>query len=278
MCELLHYGFFQRALAGAVLGGAACGIVGVWIVMLNIPFVGVAMAHAAFAGAVFGLLCGIDPLFAALIFCIAAAFLIGPVADRGGFSPGISVGVIFSLVLGLAFLGIGMLSTGRSEALNFLWGNILTVSAPAVWLLAVFCAGVIAFLALFYKEVLAVLFNREMAAAAGIPEKMIFYAVLVMCGVTVTLNLNSIGGLLVFSLITAAPLAAAQLTFSLKARYLLSAVFGSGSCVAGLLIAGACNVPPGAVIVMVANALLGVCMAVAPKRRKTNEGSSGVLS
>lgn len=268
MFELLHYGFFQRALAGAVLGGAACGIVGVWVVLLNIPFVGVAMAHAAFAGAVFGLLCGVNPLCAAVIFCIAAAFLIGPVADHGGFSPGISVGVIFSLVLGIAFLGMGMLKSGRNEALNYLWGNILTVSAPAVWLLAGFCAAVLAFLFLLYKEILAVLFNREIAAAAGIPEKMIFYAVLVMCGITVTLNLNTIGGLLVFSLITAAPLAAGQLTFNLKMMYLLSAIFGSASCVAGLLLSGIFNVPSGAVIVIVVNALLGLCIIVSPKRRK----------
>src|SRR5512143_2831408 len=101
--DILHYGFVWRPLLAAVLGGAVCGIVGVWVIMMNIPFVGVAMSHAAFAGAVCGLLLGVNPLVTAALFCVAASRLIGPVAERADIEPNVSLGIIFSLVLGLAF-------------------------------------------------------------------------------------------------------------------------------------------------------------------------------
>ena len=63
--------------------------------------------------------------------------LIGPIADKGDFSPNISVGVVFSFCAGIAFLCIGLLKGPKTEALNFLWGNILTISKQEIILLAV---------------------------------------------------------------------------------------------------------------------------------------------
>jgi len=267
MFEILGYEFVWRAVAASVLGGAACGIIGVWVILLNIPFVGVAMSHSAFAGAVFGLLLGLNPLVCALAFCVISAFLIGPVADRGDVSVNVSIGIIFSFVRGLAFLGIGLLKGPRTEALNFLWGSILTVSYAQIALLLACTAGILLFLFLFYKEIMAVLFNREVASAAGIPEKTILYSILLLCGVAVTLNLNTIGGLLIFALITSAPLAAYQLTYKMKTMYFLSSLFAVTSCLAGLLVSYLINVPSGAVIVIVSSAIFGICLLLSPKRR-----------
>lgn len=268
MFELLSYPFAWRAVLASVFGGITCGIIGVWVILLNIPFVGVAMSHAAFAGAVCGLLINVDPLASALLFCVLTSLLIGPVADRGDVSVNISIGIIFSFVLGLAFLGIGLLKGPKTEALNFLWGNILTVSYNQILLLAGVTALIVLMLVVLYKEILAVLFNRAIAKAAGVPEQFILYLLLFACGVTVTLNLNTIGGLLIFSLITASPLAAYQLTYNLKTMYLLSASFGVISCLAGLCLSYLLNVPSGAVIIIVSSMIFGISMLFSPKRRK----------
>ncbi len=277
MLEFLSYEFVQRAIIASILGGITCGIVGVWVVLLNIPFVGVAMSHSAFAGAVFGILFHINPLVTSLLFCLASAVLIGPIADKGDFSPNISVGVIFSFVLGIAFLCIGLLKGPKTEALNFLWGNILTISKQEIILLAVIAAVIILLLKLLYKEIMAVLFNREIAKAVGIPEKAILYLLLALCGITVTLNLNTIGGLLIFSLITGSPLAAYQLTYDLKKMYLLSALFGVISCLTGLFLSYYFNVPSGAVIIIVSSMIFIICMIFSPKRRAKNDESQAVL-
>ncbi len=256
-----------QQVAAAVLGGAACGLVGVWVVMMRIPFVGVAMSHAAFAGAVIGLLVGVNPLLAAAVACILASLLIGPLAERSDVEPNISVGIIFSFVLGIAFLGIGLLRGPRTAALRYIWGNILLVSSRDLLVMAVMTAVVLAFLLLFFKEIRAVLYNREVARAVGVPERALFYAMLVLCGLTVTANLDTIGGLLIFSLIVNPPSAAYQLTWRLRTMFLLSALFGVGSCLVGLLVSHLTDAPSGAVIIITSSAIFGASLLLSPKRR-----------
>jgi len=260
-----------KPAAAAVLGGLVCGVVGVWVVMMNIPFVGVAMSHAAFAGAVTGLLLGVNPLLAAAVFCLAASLLIGPMAERADIEPNVSLGIIFSVVLGFAFLAIGLMRGPRAGALNLIWGSILLVSARDLVLMAVAAAAVLLFLGLFYKEIQAVLYNREIARAVGIPERALFFAMLVLCGLSVTANLSTIGGLLIFSLIVNPPSAALQLTYKLRTMYLLSASFGVLSCLVGLLVSWLTDAPAGAVIIITSSAVFGLCLLLSPKRRRVSE-------
>ncbi|MEO0086150.1 MAG: metal ABC transporter permease [candidate division WOR-3 bacterium] len=262
------WSFIWKPASAAIIGGAACGIVGVWIVMLNLPFVGVAMSHAAFAGAIAGLLFGVNPLLTSLLFCAAAALGIGPLADRADVEPSVSLGIIFSLMLGLAFLGIGMLPGPRTEALAFIWGSILLVGTRDLTVLGACALAVLGFLLLFYKETKAVLFSREVARAVGIAERPLLLAMLVLCGMVVTANLNTIGGLLIFSLIVNPPSAAHQLTWRLRTMYLLSAVFAVASCLAGLVASWLFDAPAGAVIIVVSSLIFGVSLLVSPKRRR----------
>ena len=267
MLEILQYRFIHYALAASVFGGISCGIVGVWVIMMRIPFVGVAMSHAAFAGAIFGILTGINPLIMALVFCLSSSALIGPIAERSQMDPNISIGIIFSLVLGVAFLGMGMIKGPKTDALKLLWGNILLLSGKDIILLIAGCIITVLFLFLFFKEIQAVLFHREMALASGIPERTIFYALLLFTGISVTLNLNTVGGLLIFSLIINPPSAAYQLTFSLKKMFFLSGLFSVSSCLIGLVSSYYLNVPTGAVIIITSSLIFLLSLVFSPKRR-----------
>lgn len=255
-------------LVAAILGGATCGIVGVWVVLMNIPFIGVTMSHAAFAGAVVGLLFGINPLVASLLCCLIASLLIGPLTEQADLQPSLSLGIIFSAMLGLAFLGIGLLRGPRTEALRLIWGNILLVTRPDLYLLSLTLAAILLFLALFWKEIQAVLFNREIARSVGIPDRSIFLALLFLAGVTVATNLNTIGGLLIFSLIVNPPSAAYQFTWRLRTLYLLSALLAVGSCLVGLGASWLFDLPAGAVIIIVSSLTFAFSLLVSPKRRQ----------
>ncbi|MEN9979667.1 MAG: metal ABC transporter permease [candidate division WOR-3 bacterium] len=261
-----------KPLLAAVFGSIACGIVGVWVVLLNIPFVGVAMSHAAFAGAVCGLLLGINPLLTGLLFAGGAALLIGPVAERADLEPGVSLGVIFSLMLGLAFLGIGLLKGPRTEALRFIWGNILLVSRTDLILLGLNTLVVIMFLLVLNKETRAVLFHRELARAVGVPERTIFFSLLVLCALTVTANLNTIGGLLIFSLVVSPASAAYQLTYRLNTMYLLSSGFALLASLSGLALSWFFNLPSGAAIICSASLIFTFALIFSPKRRMRPRG------
>ena len=265
--SIFGYQFMQNAVLSVFLGGIACGVVGVFVVLMHMPFIGVTMSHAAFAGAMLGLLAGFDPLLGAFGACFIAAAIIGPLADRGELGPDTSVGIIFSLMLGLAFLFMGLMPGTKSGALEILWGSVLTNTRGDVMLLGVVAAVVVGLVIVFYKEFQATVFHRDMALAVGIPATAIFYGILFLTGATVTASLRPIGGLLVFSLILNPAAAAYQLTYSMKRMFLLSAGFGVLSGWIGLLMTYLLNIPSGATIVITSSAIFGIATAISPKKK-----------
>ncbi|MBL7166117.1 MAG: metal ABC transporter permease [Dehalococcoidales bacterium] len=257
----------QNAIMSAFLGGIACGTVGVFVVLMHMPFVGVAMSHAAFAGALLGLWLGFNPLLGAFAMCLLAAAIIGPLADRGELSPDTSLGIIFSLMLGVSFLFLGLMSGTKSGALELLWGSILTNTRSDIIILGVVALLVVGLVVLFFKEIQAAVFNRSIALAVGLPATIILYGVLFLTGATITASLRSIGGLLIFSLILNPAAAAYQLTYSMKRMFILSAAFGVLSGWIGLLLSYLFDVPSGATIVITSSIIFMVAAIFSPKRK-----------
>jgi manganese/iron transport system permease protein len=265
--SIFQYHFMQMAVLAGILGGVTCAVVGVFVVTMHLSFIGVCIAHSAFAGALLGLWLGFNPLIGALLFSLAAAAIIGPVADRGELNPDTSIGIIFSFMLGLAFLFMGLMHGARTEALNLLWGSILTITQQDMIFLAATTAAIVGIVAAFYKEIQAVICHREVALAVGIPATLIFYGLLFSTGVTITASLQSIGGLLIFSLILNPAAAAYQLTYSLKRMIFIAIGFGVLSCWTGLIASYFFDVPSGAAIVMTSTAIFGLATAFSPKRK-----------
>ncbi len=257
----------QNAILAGLCGGITCSIVGVFVVTMHLSFIGVCIAHAAFAGALLGVWLGFNPLVGALLFSLVSAGIIGPMADRGELNPDTSIGIVFSLMLGLAFLFMGMMPGSRTEALNLFWGSILTVSRGNLIFLAVVTAIIAGLAVAFYKEIQAVICHRQVALAVGIPATLIFYGILFSTGVTITASLRSIGGLLIYSLILNPAAAAYQLTYSLKRMLLIASVFGIISCWAGLATSYFLDLPSGASIVITSSIIFGLATAFSPKRK-----------
>jgi len=257
----------QNAILTAFLGGIACATIGVFVVLMHMPFIGVAMSHAAFAGALLGLWVGFNPLIGALVFSLAAAAVIGPLADRGQLSPDTSLGVIFSLMLGVAFLFMGLMPGTKSGALDLLWGNILINTRGDIIFLVVVTVVVVGLVFTFYKEIQATIFSRSVALAVGLPSTLILYGILFLSGATITTTLRSIGGLLIFSLILNPAAAAHQLTYNMKRMFLLSAIFGVLSGWTGLFFSYLFDIPSGATIVISSSIIFIFSALFSPKRK-----------
>lgn len=270
--SIFGYQFMQNAIIATLLGGVACSIIGVFVVLLHMPFIGVAMSHAAFAGALLGLWLGFDPIIGAFVFCLGAAAIVGPLADRGQLSPETSLGVVFSLMLGLAFLFIGIIPNTRSAALDLLWGSVLTIGRGDIVLLGIVAFVVVGMVIVFGKEIQATIFNRNVAIAVGIPATLVLYSVIFLTGATITVTLRSIGGLLIFSLILNPAAAAYQLTYSMKRMFLISAVFGVLSCWIGLFFSYVLNIPSGATIVITSSLIFMLAAVFSPKRKTRGWG------
>ena len=269
--ELLNFLFFQKAVVSCLLVGISCGLVGVWVLIMKISFIGVAISHAAFAGALLALLLGKPIVSFAFLFSLGAAGILGPLSDRGQLHPETSIGIIFSTTLGLSFLFMGLLPEAKSQALNLLWGSILTLEFSDILILFLTTFFTLAATIIFFKEIQAVIFNRELAKAVGISATLFFYLTLFLSGSVVTSCLKSVGGLLVFSLIINPAASAYQITYSLKKMYILSCVFGIISGLIGLFISTILNLPVGASIVLVSSLIFLVSNIFSPKRRNGTE-------
>jgi manganese/iron transport system permease protein len=233
---------------------------------MKMPLIGVSMSHAAFAGAVIGMLLNFNPMISGFVLCIAIAGVIGPISDRANMAPENVLGIIFSFLMGIAFLGLGIISKTKAGALTLMWGNLLSLSRRDLIVLSVITIILVLFIILFFKEIRAVLFHRRLAIASGSPERFIYYAILFLTGAAISSNLSAVGGLLIFALLMQPGATALQLTYNLKVFFLISALAGIGACVSGLLISYFFDVPTGASVVIMATAIFAFSYIFSPKR------------
>lgn len=264
---ILADGFMQNAILATLLAGVACPLVGVLVVTMRLSFIGVCMSHAAFAGALLGLVLGCNPVLFALLASVVAAGTLGPLADRGDFAPDTAMGVVFSSALGISFLLLAIIPGPKSEALSLLWGSVLTVTHSDLFLLFAVACVVLLLLTLFFKEIQSVVFSRELALSVGVPATAVFYGILLCSGLAITSSLSTIGGLLVFSLVINPAAAAYQLSYDLKHIFLLSVLFGVLSGWVGLAASFAFNLPSGAVIIITSSLIFLAATIFSPKRR-----------
>jgi len=255
-------------LGGAVAGGST-GTLGVYIVGMRIPFLGVCVAHAALAGAVFGALLGVTGqwlLAPALAGAILTAMLLGLLGgEKLKADTNVMLGVLFSLTMGLAFLGIGMfnaLGVPDDDVRSLLWGSLNFCRWKDVKLMAAAAGLTFAFVALLYKELQAMMFSRLHASAAGVPVTVVWTGLLVLTSVVLTVNFQTVGGLLIYSLMSNPATAAFQLVKGHRNALLLAALLGAISGLGGFLIAAWLDLPTGAMIVIFSSTLVAAAALI----------------
>lgn len=274
--EVFAYPSVQRAAIACVLCGASCSLLSVFVVLMKMPLIGVSMSHAAFAGAVLGMLFDVNPFLSGFALCLIAAGVLGPLSDRTDMAPENMLGILFSFLMGIAFLGMGVLTRTKAGALNLMWGSLLSLSDMDIWILMVITILLVVFIILFFKEIRAVLFNRWLAAASGVPERLIYYALLFLTGAVISSNLATVGGLLIFALLVQPGATALQLTYNLKHFFIISAASGIGACVLGLISSYLFDLPSGASVVLTATLIFFAAYLFSPKRGRTKTGKEDV--
>lgn len=270
MIFLLSSRMVLITIIGASLAGIACSLMGVFVVRMKLSSLGFCMSHAAFAGSALGLVLSFNPLLMALIFSTLIAFILGPLAEKARLHTDVILGVLFSLTmsLGLIFLNLAPGTAMSSTAMSILWGSILGMRGSDVGRLATLTAIVIALMTILSKEFRAMMFNRKMAEASGIPTKPLYYLILFLTGVTVSLSLKLIGGLLIFALLVSPASTAYQFFYDIKKIILFSPLFGVGACLVGIMISFLADLPIGSSIAVVSSITFGMAVIFSPKRRK----------
>ncbi|MFC1575863.1 metal ABC transporter permease, partial [Gemmatimonadota bacterium] len=197
MMEFLSYGFIQRALLTGCLLGATCAVLGVFVVLRRMAFIGVGISHAALGGVALGLLVGAPPLAAAGIFSVGVAWVIGWITRRGEVSEDTAIGIFFPTAMALGVALISLSHVYRQDLMGYLFGNILWVGPSDLWFLLGLAGVSLGVLALFFKEFLFLGVDEEAAKAAGLPAAFLNYLLLTILAVTIVAAMKLMGIVLV---------------------------------------------------------------------------------
>jgi len=257
----LHYSFMLRGLTAAVIVGLVCAVVGTFVVLRGMAFLGDALAHAILPGVAIAYLLGgaQGQLFwGALGAALATALGVGVISRAGRLREDTAIGVIFA---GAFALGIALISTIRSYSVDLahiLFGNILAITNADLLLMGGFGAGVLLLIAAFYKELVVISFDPIHAATLPLPTEPLRYLLLALIAVTVVVSLQTVGaGLMAAMLIT--PAATGYLLAKrLSTMMLIAILVGAGSGIVGLYLSYYIAIASGAAIVLVATACFGV--------------------
>lgn len=263
----LQYDFMVRALIAATLIGGVCSVVGVYVVLRNMSFIGDGLAHASFAGIVIAYLLKFDLYIGGLIFTILTALGIGVVSKRSEVSLDTTIGVFFTAAFAL---GIALMSHVQNYVIDlqdFLFGNILAIDRRDILIIAALATAILAVISLLYKELLFSSFDPVSAGASGLNVDALTYVLLTILAVTIIVSLQAAGIVLVAALLVTPAATAYQLTNRFGPMMLIAALIGIASGIVGLYCSFYLHVASGASIVLVATACFFVAMALSPKRR-----------
>ncbi|MCD0169767.1 metal ABC transporter permease [Deinococcus sp. 23YEL01] len=261
LTDPLQFAFFNRALIAVILVSVLCALVGAWVVLRGLSYIGDAMSHAVFPGIVGAFLTGGNLLLGALIAAVLTALGIGAVGRQSGLKQDSAIGIVF---VGMFALGVVMLSrapTFTTDLSNFLIGNPLGVTPADLWGALAVTVVVGGILTAIQKELLLASFDPTEARAVGLPVRRLESLLLILIGLVVVLTVQLVGTTLSVSLLITSSAAARLLARSLKKMMLLAALLGTVGGVTGLYISYYANTAPGATIVLVNTAIFLTALA-----------------
>jgi manganese/iron transport system permease protein len=267
--------FMLRALVVAVLVGVMCPILGAYVVVRGLGFMGDGLAHgvlpgmaaAVLIGAAVGVAANTGGIYflGALPAALAMALLSGYLIRRVGVSEDTSVGILFA---GMFALGLVMLTAARGVPVNLeaiLLGNVLGVSQPEMLVTLGLAAAVLVVMFLMHKELVFASFDPLGSSVIGLPTEKLDYLLLSLLAVVVVLALPAVGIVLVIAMLITPAAAAALLVRSFPAAMITGALMGAASAIAGMYISFHFNLPSGPVMALVATVFF--ILAVAWKQR-----------
>ena len=258
--------FMQRALIAAVVVGVVAAVVGCFVILKGMAFIGDALPHASFGGVAVAFALGFNLHLGGAAAALLTALTIGFIARRGLVRYDTAIGIVFVGAFALGILIVSRQSGYVVDLFSFVFGNVLGVSWTDVWLSVGLGGFILIAVVLFYKELLFTAYDPSMAAASGVPVAAMQYGLLVLIALTVVLALQVLGIVLVLAMLVAPAATAQLLTRRLPPMMALGALVGAVSAVCGLYIAWYADVAASAAIVLTATGFFLLAFLFAPGR------------
>ena len=262
----LAFGFMQRGMLAGVIVGVLCAVIGCFVVLRSMAFIGDAMAHAVLPGVAVSYLLKGDLFVGALGAALAVALGIGALSRRGAVREDSAIGILFAAALSLGVLLISSMRTYAVDLGHILFGNVLGVSVRDLVLTGSTAAVVLAAVLLLYKELVVVSFDPVLAATLRLPAERLRMTLLVLLALTIVVSLQTVGIGLVSALLVTPAATAHLLTRRLPRMMAIAAALGVAASVIGLYASYYLDVASGAAIVLTATAFFLLAFLFAPRR------------
>ncbi|MGF1577380.1 MAG: metal ABC transporter permease [Cyanophyceae cyanobacterium] len=266
LLDPLAYGFMQRGLLASVMVGLLCSVVGCYVVLRGMAYLGDAIAHAVLPGVAVSYLLGADLTLGAMIAAFGVAAGIGWLSRQGKLREDTAIGIVFAASLALGVVLISTIRTYAQDLTHILFGNVLGVSAADLWLAGILGCGVLAVVVVFYRELMLISFDPVFAATLRIPTERFRVLLLMLLAATVVVSMQVVGVGLVTAMLVTPGATAYLLVRRLPQMMLLAALIGMGSNVVGLYLSFYVNVASGAAMVLTATSLFLLVFLFAPKQ------------
>jgi len=266
LLEPFSYGFMQRGFAAAVIVGVLCAVIGVYIVLRGMAFMGDAMAHAILPGVAIAYLLKGSLLIGALIASLVVAGGITLFSRKGSIKEDTAIGIFFAAALSL---GIAIISGVRSYAVDLshiLFGNVLSVSSMDLVVTTILAVSVVTVILVLYKPFLVVSFDPVLAATLRMPAESLRGILLVLIALTVVISMQTVGVGLVAAMLVTPAAAAYLLARRLPVMFLISAAIGAFSGAGGLLASYYLNIASGSAIALFATFIFLLAYLFAPQK------------
>jgi ABC-type Mn2+/Zn2+ transport system permease subunit len=262
------------ALAAAIVG-VLCGVVGCYVVLRGMALMADSLAHGVLPGIAIAFVLtteagGADPdqlaiTVGALVAGLLTAVTTSLVLRRGGLREDTAAGVVFVFMLALGVAITSRVEGYSVDLTSFLFGDVLGVESGEIVPAAILTAAVLALVAVLYRPFLLLSFDRQRAAALGLPVDVLHTVMLVVLALAVVVGFRVVGALLVLGLLIAPPAAAALLTRRLPAMMAVSAAIAAASAPIGLLISWHLDLAAGPSIVLVSVAAFALALLIRPR-------------
>jgi len=261
----LAYGFIRNGLVAAVLLGIVCAVMGTFVVLKGLAFIGDAVSHAAFPGVVIAFIAGFPVYLGGAVAAVGTALAIGFVSRRSSLRLDTSVGVLFAGAFALGVLLYSTITSYAGDLLGYLLGNILAIGPAELVQIVLLGLLVIAVVVAIRKELLFATFDPLGAAASGLPVTLLEYLLLGMLGVTIIVSIQAVGIVLVVAMLVT-PAATAQLVAVRFERVMvLGAALAAAAAVAGLYASFYLNVSSGPAIVLIQTLFFAIALVAGPR-------------
>ena len=262
MPEIFQYSFMVRAfIAGGVIGMAA-PLLGTFLVLRRLSLIADTLAHVAITGAAIGIFLDRFPVLIAVVTSAVAAVILERLRTSKFMASDSALALILYTSLSVALIIMSLGKGASIDLFGYLFGSVVTVSQTDVWASVSLGIAVLAMVWLLYSELVQSTFDPDMARVSGVNVNWVNIALAVLTGITVTLSMRVVGGLLVGALIVFPVLASLQLGRGFRTTLLVACAIGVISVFSGLTVSFYWDIAASGAIVLTALGLLSIISGI----------------